>query len=312
MRRTAAILLAVACAAWLSPNSAAAQPGRSAMSDPATKGAKLARQGRFDEALRWLDLAVRQQPENVDARLNRGLVLAELGQHSRAIVDLQIVAAAAPRDPVPQLVMGYSHDALGQLPEALVAFIKACEGMPNQAEPWINRALLHARLGQLAEAVTNLDKAITLEPTDPMLRWNRATLRLRLGRGAEAATDAAEVVRRAGWSQPLTPYAAILQVLGLRQAGRLSDAAKAATTATDACPAERWPCPMLHLAAGRAEQTAVLTTGEEAGKSGEAQAYVGLWLLWGSDATAANQLLDDALATAKAGSLERDLVTSVR
>ncbi len=115
---TVALLLIAACG------------GLSEAEKQHNSGAALQEEGRYEEAIRAYDEAIRLDSQFAVAYGGRGLAYDSLGQHQRAIQDLD---EAIRLDP--QLAMAYN-----------------------------NRGLAYDNLGQHQRAIQDLDEAIRLDP----------------------------------------------------------------------------------------------------------------------------------------------------
>ncbi|MCA9321833.1 MAG: tetratricopeptide repeat protein [Planctomycetes bacterium] len=100
------------------------------------------RAGRWDEAIEWSNRALRAQPEDLEARLVRGMTRARRGQGAAAIEDLAQVVQARPTD------------------------LRALEEL----------ASAHALIGERAQAIEVLDRALDLNPDRLHARYLRAVL----------------------------------------------------------------------------------------------------------------------------------------
>ncbi len=143
---------------------------------------RMAREGQFDLAIRWLDRAI-AEAEGPDGR-------------TRCITTLGEVSAMA--------------EQAGELDFAHRAVSRACEGAPEWADLQLRRGRLLSALGRRAEARAALDRALQLNPRYRAARVERALLDAREGRIAEAA-DTMQVLAS---EMPVAEPAALQQ--GLR------------------------------------------------------------------------------------------------
>src|SRR5581483_8235500 len=81
----------------------------------------------------------------------------------------------------------------------------------------------------------------------------------RLGSGAEwADNDARAYLAIRGWSDPFSPYMAMLAVLGARGTPREAEARRLLDEAVVNRPRRSWPEPVLHYFRGEMDQDALL------------------------------------------------------
>jgi Tfp pilus assembly protein PilF len=126
-------------------------------------GAHLARSGRKDEALVWLDRAVRVQPRLAPAHANLGIVLAGIeGRADRAVDHLRRALNANPANARARVALGNVQARQGNLKAAARQYRSAIEQDPS-------RWNAHFGLGRIADARDNEDAA--REHFRRALRW---------------------------------------------------------------------------------------------------------------------------------------------
>ncbi|HXE72724.1 MAG TPA: tetratricopeptide repeat protein [Candidatus Nitrosotenuis sp.] len=135
------------------------------------KGIKLAHAGKFQEALPFLDKAVKARPGDEKPYRYRGWCLLMVGRPEQAVPDFQKAIKLVPRNP----------DALFNLGEA------------------------YRMLGKHAFAEAQYDRTLEIEGNYTEAWFGRAVARLALGQGAGAAADAAEYIRRVGMANGERP-----------------------------------------------------------------------------------------------------------
>jgi tetratricopeptide (TPR) repeat protein len=162
---------------------------------------------RYGDAMAIWDHAIRIDPNNETAHLNRGATLANRNRRDDAIASFDRALAANPRSVLAYYNLGIQHMALRRLDLASDHFARALQLQPRAwmaAQQLANSLALQNRMVEAADAY---EKALRLKPDWVQglndLAWIRATSpidALRNGRQAlELATRACE---RSGWQDP--------------------------------------------------------------------------------------------------------------
>ncbi|MDJ1182789.1 tetratricopeptide repeat protein [Roseofilum casamattae] len=139
-----------------------------------------ARTGNYAGAIADWDRALRLQPNNYKAWLNRGNALVMLRQPQVAIESYEKALAIEPN----------IHDAWGnkgvallnlkRFEEAIAALDRGISLKPDYHEAWDNLGLALRELGRIDEAIAAFDRAIEINPNDPSaLKHQVETLKLR-------------------------------------------------------------------------------------------------------------------------------------
>lgn len=110
----------------------------------------------FERALSRYDKAVEVQPDNGDARNNRGLCLHKLGRCREAIQDFAAAIRINPRSPAYHLNLGKVRLATGDATSAIDAFEAALRLDSDYVEARYNKAWALLDLGMIAEALAVL------------------------------------------------------------------------------------------------------------------------------------------------------------
>src|SRR5579863_1281661 len=223
-------------------------------------GKLLITQGRFRDAISYLQRALQANPNDREALRAMAHALTELNQFFQAEKMLRSLVESDTKDGESWYYLGlllyrngYFGTALGALEHALIA-------QPDNLRARIYRAVSLAKVGRAQEAMTafrklasepaaaqdpdclvvyaellyttgqpelaleQLDKAVAATPQAPIAHFWRARVLLHLGRVADAGQAAERSVQLA----PQLPFARNLLVQIYRQQGRSQDAAKQA------------------------------------------------------------------------------------
>ena len=111
--------------------------------------------GKYEEAIKHYDQAIRINPQIFQAYNNRGAAKGKLGRHEEAIADCN----------------------------------EAIRINPQYANAYTNRGNAQAALGQYHDAITDYDQAISLNPKDAVAYNNRGTANKAFGEDEKARAD---------------------------------------------------------------------------------------------------------------------------
>lgn len=114
--------------------------------------------GRFEDAAREADAAVRREPENPKIRHIAARAHAGAGSTERAIDHLERAMEVAPGDPETALLLGEIEQERENVEAAYVAFRRATRLAPDDIRAWSGLALSAEALGfesEAAEAYAN-------------------------------------------------------------------------------------------------------------------------------------------------------------
>jgi len=141
---------------------------------------------RYDEAVQAINAVLVQQPQNVDALLERARVAVARGQGFYAIDPVRKVLQIAPKDWRAATLLAVAMDQAQRPDEALEAHRKAMELAPDNAVVLSNAAMFYAAQGDKAEAETLLRKAVAQPDAGLQVRQNLALVLGLQGKIAEA------------------------------------------------------------------------------------------------------------------------------
>lgn len=146
-------------------------------------GKALQAQGRHEEAIQFLESAVRAGANSLELWANLGSVNRRAGRFQRAVEVHRRVVELAPRQALGYVLLGADHFATGQWDQAIEDYASALQVEPEHAgaKLWLARALAHrardrAGAGRLEDAVRDLRRAYDLERAAPMARRLGAAL----------------------------------------------------------------------------------------------------------------------------------------
>jgi tetratricopeptide (TPR) repeat protein len=307
------------------------------------RGAAFNGLGRYEQAVDDLSKAIELDPDNAGAFTNRGLALFALGRYDQSVADLSTAVQLAPRTAIPYFNRAEVFARLGQRDRAIEDYNEAVRLDPRLAPAYAASARLRDENGQRDRAIRDYDMALLLDPKEVGLYYDRGNVRREAGdwRGAlddydravaldpkRADTyfargwarfaagvpgsdyDARVYISLQGWRDSLSPYMAVLAVLGSRQAKRQADGDRVASEALANLSARAWPVPVLGYMKGSLSETALLQAAVSKRQQTEAHAFIGLVRLQGGDKKGASDHLRWATENGSAGSVAGDVARS--
>ena len=155
----------------------------------ATRGNILLRLGRLDQALQDFDRAIAAKPDYAEAFYNRGNCRQHLGHLEDAVADYSRALALHP-DYEPALTnRGNALGKLRRFSEALADYEKAARLHPGDPLALYHLGNALKDLQRFAEALASYDRALALDPSLAAAWTNRGIVLRDLGRPAEAFTS---------------------------------------------------------------------------------------------------------------------------
>lgn len=149
----------------------------------------LLREGRLNEAMSDLDVALRLNPRNAHAWVNRAAVLSRLGEDARGLADLDRAVEIDPQFAEAHAERCATLLKRDDLTAALAACNTALRLSPDLPTARINRAVLHARALRMKEALADVDRVLHIEPTNGIALFNRGMIYRDMGRSADSDAD---------------------------------------------------------------------------------------------------------------------------
>ncbi|MEZ6189513.1 MAG: tetratricopeptide repeat protein [Planctomycetota bacterium] len=180
--------------------------------------AALLEQEAYPEALERLDRALDADPEDVEARVQRGFVRRQLDDFEGALADVNQVLAAHPDHAEALYHRGATRRKL-DAPRALEDLNRALALDPSLAGAYYHRGVLYREQRDYPRALRDLDEALRLEPDARHALYHRARVQEKLGNREAAVHD----LDRALGEERLDRESLCLRGILLAELGRLDE-----------------------------------------------------------------------------------------
>jgi tetratricopeptide (TPR) repeat protein len=159
------------------------------------RGNILALQGRFESALEDYGKALRLKPDFAEAYCNRSNALTALGRYEEAVRDCQQALRLQPKNPSNHNSLGNAYKGLRKLAEAVDCYQQALRINPAYAEACNNLGAVLADLDRLEEAIAFYRDALCLKPDFAEAFRNLAAVLLKRSQWEEAVVLLQHVLR---------------------------------------------------------------------------------------------------------------------
>jgi len=152
----------------------------------------------YDDASRYLEMALRMDPDNLEARYHLGRVRYQQNRFDEAIAAFNEVLKHDPTSARAQDNLGLCLEAENKVEPAIAAYRKAIaldevSGVHN-AEPYLDLGILLVKSGTPEEGVTLLEKAVGIDPKSAKAHYQLAKAYFDLEKLAEAEHEAQRAV----------------------------------------------------------------------------------------------------------------------
>jgi tetratricopeptide (TPR) repeat protein len=150
-----------------------------------------------ERAMRELDRAIEQNPNDGDAYYKRGLALAQKGEYDRAIGDFDQAIRANPSDAEAFNNRCFVRAVLNELQRALQDCNESLRLRPNFIDALDSRGLVKLKIGAARDAVVDYDAALKINPRHAAALFGRGKAKQKLGdkRGSNSDIVAARGVQ---------------------------------------------------------------------------------------------------------------------
>jgi tetratricopeptide (TPR) repeat protein len=152
-----------------------------------SKGLDLESQGKYDEATKAYDEAIRLNPNYAEAYYNKG---NNLGLHQRkydeALKAFDKAIQLNPNYAKAWYRKGLALSMQGKSDKAIKAYDEAIRLNPNYADAWVGKGIALNNPGKYEEAIKAFDEAIRLDPNNAIAYYGKGAVLKALGRTSEA------------------------------------------------------------------------------------------------------------------------------
>jgi tetratricopeptide (TPR) repeat protein len=145
--------------------------------------------GPFEEFFEDYNQAIRLDPNNAKAFLNRGLAYYDIGQYQQAIEDYNQSISLAPNNAQAYLNRGLSYVELDKYQQAIEDFNQAIRLDPTDSNVYYNRGLAYHFLGQYQQAIEDYSQSISLDPKNAYTYYFRGDAYYKLNKYERAIKD---------------------------------------------------------------------------------------------------------------------------
>jgi tetratricopeptide (TPR) repeat protein len=153
--------------------------------------------GNFDRAIADYNQALQINPRYAGAFCNRGVAYAFKGYPKEAMSDYNRALELNPRDAFTYNNRGNLYMATGDLERAIADYSRALQINPRYAEAYNNRGGCYGMKGDLERSIADLSRALEINPNYPMAWFNKGLSCERAGRKLEAREAYQNFVRYA-------------------------------------------------------------------------------------------------------------------
>lgn len=140
------------------------------------KGKELMKEGKFSEALPFLNKAIERDNGNFEALNARGVVYYELKEFQNALLDYEQALKVKPDYYRPYYNRAMLKVAQNDTEGALKDYAEAIRLEDKNAELFVNRGQLLAAMGQMDGALNDFDKAIVLDSKNALAYYNKGNI----------------------------------------------------------------------------------------------------------------------------------------
>lgn len=144
---------------------------------------------RYEDALQYIDWALRIKPDSEIAWYNRGVVLANIGQHKEALSSYDRALDIRSDFDAAWYNRGIVSEELGQYEDALGSYDKALEINPNDYNSWQNRGHILGLLNRHQESLESFEQALRINFDFSEAWYSRGVALRNLGRYEEAVAS---------------------------------------------------------------------------------------------------------------------------
>jgi tetratricopeptide (TPR) repeat protein len=153
------------------------------------KGMDLLNAGKYAEAIKEFDAAIKKQSDDFESYTDRGRAQAALGKHDLAIADYSQAVKFNPNYYQAYYYRGMSYLAAAKDQLALADFTKVIGLSPAFADGYVKRGLTYYKIGQADNAIKDLNKAVEMKIATAEVFFTRGEILRGMGKDDMAIKD---------------------------------------------------------------------------------------------------------------------------
>ena len=194
MRKVCFVITLTLAALSLLLGIAAAEPEQDATA-PFEAGVAALTQGNPTLAVEKFTAALKDNPEMVEAFINRGIAEMQLSLWADAVGDFDQALDLAPNSPEALYNRGLAYSRQNVFDKALADYTQAAKFAPKDWQIYYNRGNTYLDMKKAQEALKDYNRALKLHPKAPDILHNRSLAYLALDKPQPALADADQVHR---------------------------------------------------------------------------------------------------------------------
>lgn len=156
---------------------------------------KSLQQGKYDEAISYYNLAIKENSFNANIYLLRGICEYKKGDKKRALIDLSQAIELNNNYDLAYHWKGYIYQELGNYSEALVNYNQEIALNPSSFFAYYKRAFIYTKLNELFTALDDYNIASKINHSFFQLFYNRGGIYYQLGDQESAIKDYNQVLK---------------------------------------------------------------------------------------------------------------------
>jgi tetratricopeptide (TPR) repeat protein len=153
----------------------------------------------YADAARYLEEAVKMDPENIEAQYHLGRVRYQQNKFDQAITAFEEVLKRDPQNVKAEANLGLCFEGLNQMEPAMAAYRKAIEwdksSLVHNEQPYLNLGIRLDRSNRFEEAIPLLISASEMNPKSSQIRYELGKALFDAGRLQDAQVATQEAVR---------------------------------------------------------------------------------------------------------------------
>lgn len=231
------------------------------------------------KALADIDETLKTRPNEAKYLLFKTKRLNDLGRFQDALKYADLAVAAAPNDSEGYMVRSSIYDRLDDVSKSLEDSSEAVRLSPNNANAFSHRGYSYMNLGLCDDAIKDFSTAIKLDPNLVGAMNGRMYAYFMQADYIECDKQCMETLAKVGMKDQCAPYAVIMAAICRKQLGHEPERIALVTQSAQMLDPQKWPYPIVRYMAGQIGADAVFRFATDNDKMTEAKTYVAFDLL---------------------------------